>query len=268
MGLASPSLRSGEGERGGEANLYGLIALAYLVGAAIIGAGLLVSWSRGAWIGFVAAALVLILFAPRQRLIGIGLVVLIVVGVLGGAAAGLLPASLVARISDFSQDLTGVDDVRGQVISDANYAVLERLAHWQAAVGMANDSPWLGVGFGNYETAYPRYALLNWPLALGHAHNFYLNLLAETGVVGLSAYLIAWIGIVVMTLRVLRRETGFRRGLALGLLGVWTHLAVHSVFDKLYVNNLFLHIGVMLGLIGGLISYEKVYAHGQQAVRQ
>ncbi len=86
--------------------------------------------------------------------------------------------------------------------------------------------------------------------------------------VGLSAYLVAWIGIVVITLRVLRRESGFRRGLALGLLGVWTHLAVHSMFDKLYVNNLFLHIGVMLGLIGGLISYEKVYAHRQQAVRQ
>jgi O-antigen ligase len=246
----------------GAVKQYGLIALAYLVGAGIIGAGLLVSWSRGAWIGFVAAALVLILFAPRQRWIGSGLVALIVVGVLGGAAAGLLPASLVARISDFSQDLTAVDDVRGQVISDANYAVLERLAHWQAAVGMANDSPWLGVGFGNYEMAYPRYSLLNWPLALGHAHNFYLNLLAETGVVGLSAYLAAWIGVVIMTLRVLRRETGFRRGLALGLLGVWTHLAIHSVFDKLYVNNLFLHIGVMLGLIGGLISYEKVYAHG------
>ncbi len=254
--------------RGGEVNQYCLTAFAYLIGAVIIGAGLLVSWSRGAWIGFVAAALVLILFAPRKRLIGVALVTVIVVGVLGGAAAGLLPASLVARISDFSQDLTGVDDVRGQVISDANYAVLERLAHWQAAIGMANDAPWLGVGFGSYETAYPRYALLNWPLALGHAHNFYLNLLAETGVVGLSAYLVAWIGIVVITLRVLRRESGFRRGLALGLLGVWTHLAVHSMFDKLYVNNLFLHIGVMLGLIGGLISYEKVYAHRQQAVRQ
>jgi len=276
----SPFARRGESRRrvpplcvaergaGGEVRQYSLIALAYLVGTVIIGAGLLVSWSRGAWLGFGAAVLMLILFAPRKRLIGIGLVALIGISVLGGAAAGLLPASLVARISDFSQDLTGVDDARGQVISDANYAVLERLAHWQAAIGMANDSPWLGMGFGNYETAYPRYALLNWPLALGHAHNFYLNLLAETGVVGLSAYLVAWIGVVVMTLRALRRATGFRRGLALGLLGVWTHLAVHSVFDKLYVNNLFLHIGVMLGLIGGLISYEKVYAHGQQAGRQ
>ena len=40
-----------------------------------------------------------------------------------------------------------------------------------------------------------------------------------------------------------------KRGLALGLFGTWTHLAVHSFVDKLYVNNLFLHIGVMVGLL-------------------
>jgi putative inorganic carbon (hco3(-)) transporter len=139
------------------------------------------------------------------------------------------------------------------VISDENYAILERFAHGQAAIGMANDSPWLGVGFGNYEVAYPHYELMNWRFPLGHAHNYYLNLLAETGVIGLGAYLIAWIMIVGLTLQVLNRLVGFRRGLALGLLGAWTHLTVHSIFDKLYVNNLFLHIGVMLGLIGGLL---------------
>ena len=84
--------------------------------------------------------------------------------------------------------------------------------------------------------------------------SIYLNLLAETGIVGLSAYLIAWGIIVISTLRVMSRTTGFRRGVALGILGAWTHLAVHSVFDKLYVNNMFLHLGVMLGLIGALLA--------------
>ncbi len=225
----------------------------YASGSLVIGVGLIVSWSRGAWLGFAAAALVLILFAPRRRWLGVGLVALVLIVGAGSLAAGLVPESLLARFSDFAQDLAGFEDVRGQVISDANYAVLERFAHWQAAISMANDSPWLGVGFGNYEVAYPRYKLMNWPLPLGHAHNYYLNLLAETGVIGLAAYLVAWIMIVTLTLRVLRRELGYRRGLALGLLGAWTHLAAHSMFDKLYVNNLFLHIGAMLGLIGGLL---------------
>ncbi len=235
----------------------------YLISAVILAAGLLVSWSRGAWLGFAAALAALVLFAPRRRWIGIGLVALAVGSGLGAAQVGLLPASIVARISDFSQDLTGIEDVRGQVISDSNYAVLERLAHWQAAIGMATDYPLLGVGFGSYEVAYPRYQTMNWPFPLGHAHNYYLNLLAETGIIGLGSYLIAWLMIFGLTIRVLRRETGYRRGLALGLLGTWTHLSVHNFFDNLYVNNMYLHLGVMLGLIGGLlISHETRHGSG------
>src|SRR5262249_35173659 len=117
---------------------------------------------------------------------------------------------------------TGFSDVRGQVITDPNYAVLERLAHWQAAIGMMNDNPWLGVGFGAYEVAYPRYALMNWPMALGHAHNYYLNLLAETGIVGFSGYVVAWIAIFILTVRTLNRQHGLNRGLALGILGAFT----------------------------------------------
>jgi O-antigen ligase len=218
---------------------------------------LIVSWSRGAWIGFVAAALVIGFFAARRRWIGIVLVGALVGGSTFFLVAGLAPASLVARFSDFTQEVVSYD-VRGVQISDANYAVIERLAHWQAAIGMATDHPWLGVGFGAYEAAYPHYALMNWPIALGHAHNYYLNLLAETGIVGLIGYIAAWLIIGLLTLRVLGRETGFRRGVALGILGVWAHLLVHSVFDKLYVNNMPLHIGVMLGLIGSLLIYRNV----------
>ena len=55
---------------------------------------------------------------------------------------------------------------------------------------MAGDRPWLGVGFGNYGAAYEEYALINWPDPLGHAHNYYLNLVAEIGFIGLGAYLL------------------------------------------------------------------------------
>jgi putative inorganic carbon (hco3(-)) transporter len=233
----------------------------YGVSTIIIAAGLLVSWSRGAWIGFGGALVMLLIFAPPHRWMGIALVTLGLVGGLFAAQIGLLPASVVSRLSDFSQDLTSIQDVRGQVISDANYAVLERLAHWQAAVGMATDHPWLGIGFGSYETAYPQYQLMNWRFPLGHAHNYYLNLLAETGIIGLIGYLAAWITIFGLTIRALRRATGLRWGLALGLLGTWTHLSVHSLFDNLYVNNMYLHLGVMLGLIGGLLFVERTH-HG------
>ncbi len=220
--------------------------------ALLLGGALITSWSRGAWLGFGAALLVMLAFAPRKRWRGLLLVGgLLLIGLLT-AVSGLLPASLTTRLGDFSGELGGFQDVRGQVITDANYGVLERLAHWQAGLAMGDAHPWLGVGFGNYELAYPQYQAMNWKFPLGHAHNYYINMLAETGLVGLIAYLVAWLIIFTLTIWLLGLTHGIERGLVLGLLGVWTHLAVHSVFDKLYVDNLYLHIGAMLGLIGGL----------------
>lgn len=234
-----------------------MLAGALGAAAALIGIGLAVSWSRGAWLGFGAALGVLILLAPRQR----GLGVVMAVGCAGvlllATISGSLPSALLARFSDFAQDLTGFQDVRGVPISDANYAVVERLAHWQAALSMADESPLFGVGFGGYEAAYGRHALVNWQLALGHAHNYYLNVLAETGLVGLLAYVGMWFALIRLSLRTLHLPNAFWRGAGLGLLAVWAHIAVHSLFDKLYVNNLFLHFGAMLGLIGTLVAATR-----------
>ncbi len=230
----------------GQAALFAIILLGI---CGLLGAGLIASWSRGAWLGAAAGGAVLIIFAPRRRWLGVSLVTGAAVILFGGAALGILPNSLTARLSDFTQDLTGIDDVRGETITSESYAVLERLAHWQAAVAMASDHPWLGLGFGNYEVAYPHYALMNWKIPLGHAHNYYLNALAETGILGFVTYVGGWLAIAFLTVRRLRGTTGLARGLLIGLLGVWAAIAVHSIFDKLYVNNLFLQVGAMFGLM-------------------
>ncbi len=246
------------GQQHGTARRAWLGVASLLVGAAaLIGVGLAVSWSRGAWLGFGAALGVLIVLAPRRRWIGIVMGVGCAGVVLLATLSGSIPNALLARFSDFAQDLTGFQDVRGVPISDANYAVVERLAHWQAALSMADESPLFGVGFGGYEAAYGRHALVNWQLALGHAHNYYLNVLAETGLVGLLAYVSMWLALVRLSLRSLRLPNAFWRGAGLGILAVWAHIAVHSLFDKLYVNNLFLHFGAMLGLIGTLVAATR-----------
>jgi putative inorganic carbon (HCO3(-)) transporter len=206
------------------------------------------SWSRGAWLGFGAAVSVMGIALPRKARWGLLLVAVLVIGALGLYATGLLPASVMARLTDFAQDVR-FEDVRGVGINDANYAVIERLAHWQAALGMFRHNLWTGVGFGCYEPAYRDFALINWPIALGHAHNYYLNLAAETGLVGLCAYLLLWGAVFWQTWRATRRARGLLRGVAVGLLGTWTHLGVHHLLDNLYVNNVHLHIGVLLGIL-------------------
>ncbi len=171
---------------------------------------------------------------------------------MGLYATGLLPPSIVARLTDFAQYVR-FEDARGVGINDANYAVIERMAHWQAALEMLRYNLWTGVGFGCYEPAYSQFALINWPIALGHAHNYYLNVAAETGLVGLAAYLFLWGAVFWQTWQATRRAKGLLRGVAIGLLGTWTHLSVHHLFDNLYVNNVHLHIGVLLGLLAFVI---------------
>ncbi len=223
-------------------------ALPFGLAAALLGLGLVVSFSRGAWLGAAAAGLALAVRLPRRLWMGLGLV-----GVAGVAGwlllrAGLVPGSIAARLGDLSEFAT-VADVRGANINDANFAIIERLAHWQAADAMAREHVWLGVGLGNYGPVYAQYALLNWPNALGHAHMIYLNVLAETGVVGLLAYLLFWGSVVAATLRMIARRSGPARGLALGLLGAWTHLSVHQLVDNLYVNNIHFTLAALLALL-------------------
>ena len=213
-----------------------------------LAAALLASWSRGAWIGFAAAAGAMAFAWPRRTRWGVLVVAALVVGVLVLYTAGLVPQAVLIRLTDFAEGLR-LQDVRGVGINDANYAVVERLAHWQSALEMWRYHFWTGVGLGCYEPAYPRFALINWPIALGHAHNIYLNLLAETGLLGLLAYLTFWGAVFWQTWRVTRTATGLSRGLALGLLGAWTHLSVHHLFDNLYVNNAHLLVGLLLGLL-------------------
>ena len=171
---------------------------------------------------------------------------------LQGDTGSMETAPIAARLTDFVQDVR-FEDVRGVGINDANYAVIERLAHWQAALQMWRYNLWTGVGFGCYEPAYRDFALINWPIALGHAHNYYLNIAAETGLIGLAAYLFLWGAVFWHTWRATRRAKGLLRGVAIGLLGTWTHLTVHHFLDNLYVNNIHLHIGALLGLLAFVV---------------
>ncbi len=222
--------------------------LAWTASALLLAAALLASWSRGAWLGTAFAALVLVIALPRQLRHGLLLALTAVVLIVALWQAGILPNALVARLTSSVGDLVSINDVRGLDAHAGNYAVIERLAHWQAAVEMARDYPFFGVGLGNYSVRYAHYRLINWHLPLGHAHNTYLNLLAETGMVGLLAYLVYWAIMLRICWSLRRHPDAFARSLGVGLLGCWSYLAAHSFFDYLFVNTLFLHIGVLLGV--------------------
>jgi O-antigen ligase len=227
-------------------------ALFYTVAAGLIAAGLLASWSRGAWIGAVAALGIVLFVRNRQSaLVGIGIVVLgLLAGLIGAFQPNLLPAAVTQRVQDIPAFL-GLTDVLSQPLTDENFAVVERVAHWVAAVRMWEQAPWLGIGPGNYATVYPQVHLPRWDEALGHAHNIYLNVLAESGLLGLITFLLFWVAVGLWVVRAARlpQQAGWHKALAIGVLGMLVHLGVHNFFDNLFVQGIYLHIALWLALV-------------------
>lgn len=228
----------------------------YSAATAIIAAGLLASWSRGAWLGAAAAMLAVLVLRSRLAAVLSGVAVLLVLAalLLGAFSPAIVPAPLAARLQDIPAYF-GLGDVLSQPVTDENFSVLERLAHWVAAQRMWEGAPWLGVGPGNYAHVYPQVRLPQWEEALGHAHNIYWNVLAETGLAGLAAYL-GLLGVTAVWLwRKLRRAAPgrseaerWRAALLVGILGVFVHLSVHNGVDNLFVQGMLLQVGLWLTL--------------------
>jgi putative inorganic carbon (hco3(-)) transporter len=215
----------------------------------LVGIGL--SWSRGAWLGAATAITVVAAFRSHRAMLIIGsiaLAALILVLLVGPAR---LPGTISGRITALSSYVVGPDPASTE-ITDQNFSVLERLAHWQAGIRMFNSAPWLGVGIGNYEVAYPRFMLPHWYEPLGHAHNVYINFLAETGVFGAVAFLVLWVGAASVTYRTSQKSDPLLKSLALGLLGTIAYLTVHNLFDNLFVQHLQLELALLLGALVAL----------------
>ncbi|GAB4543966.1 MAG: O-antigen ligase family protein [Anaerolineae bacterium] len=225
-----------------------LPAAYFLVAFGLMLAALYASQSRGAWLGFIAALAAIGLVRGGRT--AAWLVFLVAALALAGAMGAFhsLPPTIVQRFNEALTALS-IPDIATAEVTDANFAAIERLAHWQAALDMWRDHPWLGVGFGNYPVVYPAYAIGRWRDALGHAHNYYLNVAAETGLAGLMAYTLFWLFAFGLGWMAVRRSRGIDRALAAGSVGVLAHLAVHNLVDNLYVQGMYLHVAIVLGLL-------------------
>ncbi|MDH3443917.1 MAG: O-antigen ligase family protein, partial [Deltaproteobacteria bacterium] len=78
----------------------------------------------------------------------------------------------------------------GQTVTD-NASLWGRTAVWQDTLGMLRDFPLFGVGLGSWPELFPRYRRPPWSGDFyREAHNDYIELWAETGIVGIG--LLGW----------------------------------------------------------------------------
>jgi O-antigen ligase len=185
-----------------------------LVGSlALLIAALVMTHTRGAWIGFAAGA-ALILGCRQKRL----LLALPVVAVAVFLAA---PEAVRVRIRS--------------IIDPQDVTARERLYMWGSGVQIVRDHPWTGVGINGVKSVYQAY---KHPNAVrdqrAHLHSNLFQIAAERGLIGVACWLWIWVafyGQAWTIFRVRGPDTPRASALVVGSLASITGFHVAGLFE-------------------------------------
>ncbi len=156
--------------------------VAFLVGTVILWAG-----ARAGWLMFG-----IVLLVSGWRVMGKRRLLIF-----------LLASSLILLLSYFSSPELRARFERTETVllgktSDVDHALSGRISIWKAALKMTAEHPVNGVGVRNFRYAYKQYAEADDPFINGeqqgalHAHHWLLEVLSETGVIGLICWLVGF----------------------------------------------------------------------------
>jgi O-antigen ligase/capsule polysaccharide modification protein KpsS len=202
----------------------------FILAAVAGGYASLVSGTRGAWVFYPTALLVIGVylwqqFPTRRRWIVMSLFSLTL------SASAVLAQSAQIQ-SRFTIAVTEIQEYHpGAGVSSGN-ALGERFEMWRAALRAAQEQPLLGIGVGHLNAYFkqaaatglisPAIAAFNHGNGHTHAHNDYLHTLATCGVLGLIGLLLVYLVPLTVFVRAARHEHAGLRGL--GYAGILTVL--------------------------------------------
>jgi hypothetical protein len=201
-----------------------LMAWALLAGVAMA-LGLLLTTSRGAWMG-VGWGLALAAAWWLAGRVGHGercLWVFAALITLGGLA-GILA-------------VVGIPALRAVTLE--SFAFTNRLNIFSQAALLVRDYPFTGCGLGNFALVHSTYALLIHVPVLSYAHALLLDIAVEQGIIGALAATGMWGGAGWLGLRELSKAQEPRPVLAAGLLSMFV-LIMHGLVDDALYGNWFI----------------------------
>jgi O-antigen ligase len=206
-----------------------LIAAACLMAISIVLTG-----SRGGMIGFVgllALVAVASLFSrqdkPSQAASKKGNFSWRLVYVAGGTAFFLLTIGLTVFLGGADPLLRGAGIEQG-----AGDFTSGRLEFWHAALKIFLDHPIIGAGLDAFGAVYSRYDASNGLFRVEQAHNDYLQILSDAGILGFACVAAFIVLLLRQAFAVIRAsQDGFRRGAAIGALAGCFGILIHSFFD-------------------------------------
>lgn len=139
-------------------------------------------------------------------------------------------------------------------------SLCERRGLWRMTLRLAGEHPVVGCGAGNWKVCHPSVSIKEvfsmdvLDFHFVRPHNEYLNILSETGLVGLLLFLLASAGLAV---RLVRPSRSGRRMVPVAFSALAT-VAVFSFFDFPFDRTeLFLWVSVVVGVTAGLHTPQR-----------
>ena len=197
--------------------------------------------SRGGYLGLVGTCLVLFFFFLRRLLTWKNiLIAAVAAAVIIYGVAFALARSQYRATNEFLGHIQFKDITEGESIEG-------RLVTFKNALRAYGQSPWLGIGVGNYGPWAKNYPPVAPKTGWDIVNNQYIELLAETGLVGLVAFIIMLIVLIVRSLVALRYTTDiFLKSVLIGLLAALIGILIqYNFMSTLYI----IHIWVLIGML-------------------
>lgn len=217
-----------------KAKAYSFDQILSLAVFGIFTVGLVLSYTRAAWVSLVGALFVYLLIKWRINYKLVLLAGLVLFGFYLG-----FQEQITHELESNRQDSSGniAEHIQSITNISSDASNLERLNRWNAAISMFEDKPLVGYGPGTYMFKYAifqrnadRTIISTNSADGGNAHSEYLGPLSEQGVLGALTILIIFI---------ISLSTGIR--------------LYYKLYDKPYLK------GVVLCIVLGLVTY---YLHG------
>ncbi len=218
-----------------------LLRFFYITGSLILTIGLILSYTRAAWLSVVFAAgvgVLMLMKVPFKWMLFSGLVI----GSLTTVYWDDIQISLNRNKKESSDKMDDHIKSISNVSSDASN--LERLNRWNCAMAMFDERPIVGWGPGMYQFVYAPFQRAQDKTIIstnrgdgGNAHSEFLGPLSEQGLVGMLVYIAFVLLVMFMGFRVFRGTTDYEErlvvmGLFLGIVTYFAHGFLNNFLDS------------------------------------